>query len=61
MNVDSVDQYFSRLVEILIELRAKAENCVEQIKSYQEKSVTFTSSQFLNMTQEIYEFLAPLA
>lgn len=61
VNVDSVDQYFSRLVEILIELRAKAENCVEQIKSYQEKSVTFTSSQFLNMTQEIYEFLAPLA
>jgi len=34
VNADSVDQYFNRLVEIMVELRAKAENCVEQIKSY---------------------------
>ena len=29
VNAESVEQYFYRLVEILIELRAKSENCLE--------------------------------
>jgi hypothetical protein len=43
------------------ELTAKAKECSVKVKSYQDKSVTFTASQFLDMTKEAYDFLSPFA
>lgn len=61
VNPDSVEEYCERILQVIVELRQKAQECSENITSYRDKTVTFTSSQFLDMTNEIYEFLSPLA
>ena len=46
---------------MIVELKAKAQECSDKIVSYRDKSVTFTASQFMDMTNEIFEFLSPFA
>jgi hypothetical protein len=46
---------------VIVEVKTKAQDCADKITSYRDKSVAFTASQFMDMTNEIYDFLSPFA
>ena len=58
---DAVEEYCERILQVIIELKSKAQETSDKIASYRDKSVTFTASQFMDMTNEIYEFLSLFA
>jgi hypothetical protein len=58
---DAVEEYCERILQVIIELKSKAQETSDKIASYRDKSVTFTALQFMDMTNEIFEFLSPFA
>jgi TLD len=60
LNTDSVDEYIHRLLTTLFEVKVKAQSCIELVTAYRDKTQSFTTAEFLTMTKDVYDFLAPL-
>ena len=44
VNPDAVEEYCNRILQIIVELRGKAKEIAIKVKSYNDKSATFTGS-----------------
>lgn len=56
-----VEDYCNRLLEKLFEIKVRAQQAIESVTSYRDKTKPFDSIEFIEMVDDTFKFLAPNA
>jgi len=54
-----VEDYCNRVLEKLFEIKVRAQQAIESVTSYRDKTKPFDSLEFIEMVDDTYKFLSP--